>query len=411
MLLFIISIAVALSLSFFCSLMEACLLSISSVDIAQIAEKKPRFGAIWKDFRERINRPITIILIINTFAHTVGATVSGSKFNELFNPKWIAVYSILFSLVMIQWTEILPKTMGVRYNIRIAMLMTTPMRGLIWLFSPFLRITELFNRPFEGSRGAKARIDAIQDINILARFAALNKMISNDQRQIITQSMDLSRAQVKDIMIKRGDIKFLSTGMSLQEALVEGHLHHHTRFPLVEENSPDRVIGYVNFKDIVSALQLNPQDPSLAGIARPILYVRPEDTLASALTRLTKGYQHMAVVRGRENTTQGLIALEDIIEFIFGDIDYEYDMLPIYVYPIAGNRYLAGGGIIMEQLHEKVAPLIPPLQVTLDEWLKEGLAKVPAVEDSLIFGNLKFIIRKIRRSRIYEVILERREVQ
>jgi len=271
-----------------CSILEACLLSLSLTDIAKISEKKPLVAQTWKVFRENIQRPITVILIINTLAHTIGASLSGAKFDQLFGAKWVIVFSLVFSFVMIQWTEILPKTLGVKYNRRIAVMAAVPLKYLIAVFTPFVNVVQFFNRPFERGKHPGLEASAVNDISVLAKFAALQKMISEDQEKILAQTIKLPALKVRDIMVGREEIKFLSTKMSLMDALIEAHIHHHTRLPLIEGDDREKVLGYINFKDIVSALQTNPKDPSLKGIARPIIEVRGDEPVSVLLSKLTR---------------------------------------------------------------------------------------------------------------------------
>ncbi len=97
MFILIISILAAFLISFTCSLLEATVLSVANSDIAEISTKNRQIAKIWENFKGNIERPITVILVINTLAHTIGATISGAKFNQLFGEKWIALFSILFS--------------------------------------------------------------------------------------------------------------------------------------------------------------------------------------------------------------------------------------------------------------------------------------------------------------------------
>ena len=396
----------ALGVSFVCSVLEACVLSLSSVDIARISEKRPLVAQTWEVFRENIQRPITVILILNTLAHTIGASLAGAKFNQLFGTQWILAFSIIFSFIMIQWTEILPKTLGVKYNKYIAVAAGLPLKYLIVVFTPFVNIVQFLNKPFARNNTPDAAASALDDMSVLARHAALQKIISRDQEHIVSQTINLPRIRVKDIMVQKDEIKFLSTEMSLMDALIEAHVHHHTRLPLIENNNRDQVIGYVNFKDIVSALQTNPKDPSLAGICRPIQEVRENEQLSILLNLLTRGYQHIAIVKDSEGQVTGLVTLEDVIESIVGEMHDEYDVLPSYVYQIAVNRYLAGGGITLKALKEKTGLAIPETEQTLNEWLLTFLQKMPKVEDKMAHAGNTFITRKVRRSNIFEVIIE-----
>ncbi|MHB8866741.1 MAG: CNNM domain-containing protein, partial [Pirellulaceae bacterium] len=120
MTLFIVSVSMALLISAICSLMEATLLSLTPSQVAELAHRQPKLGAIWQRFKANVQPPIATILLLNTAAHTIGASVAGSQFDELFGDEWILAFSLVFTFVMLQFTEILPKTIGVRYNREVA---------------------------------------------------------------------------------------------------------------------------------------------------------------------------------------------------------------------------------------------------------------------------------------------------
>jgi len=407
MTIFLVAAISALVISFICSLAEACLLSLSLADIANISENKPYTGRIWKKFRENIQKPISVILIINTLAHTIGAATSGVKFSELFGAQWIALYSIAFSLMMIQFTEILPKTIGVRYNIVIAKMGGVVLNFLVKVFTPLLFLVELVNRPFEGGKERKISNDALDEISVLARFAYLNKLISKEQEKIVSRSLNITKVTATDIMVKREDIKVLSTDMELMDALIAAHMHHHTRYPLTEKGDLDNITGYVNFKDIVVALRINPQDPTLKGIVRPILRIKQNENLSVILGRMTQGHHHIAVVEDHLGKTIGLVTMEDAIEPIVGDIEDEYDIIPGTLIQTTGNTYIAGGSVLMQTLRDRINSNLPEAPATLDEWLHEQMKKHPQVNEKVAFGTTQFTVKKMRRDKIYEVIIQR----
>ncbi|HNX90530.1 MAG TPA: CNNM domain-containing protein [Candidatus Omnitrophota bacterium] len=374
---FIITVLISLSVSFMCSVLEACLLSLSVTDIAKMSEKHPRVADIWKRFKENIEKPIAVVLIVNTFAHTIGAALSGSQFNMLFGAQWVAVYSIVFSLVMIQWTEIMPKTLGVRYNKFFARIIAVPLDLLVKLFTPVVMLAHFLNKPFEEKKKQSFESRALNDISVLARFANINKMITTEQKNIVEEGLKLSAKTVTDVMVPIGEIKCLTTAMSLTDALLESHIHHHTRFPLMDVDKNGEIIGYVNFKDIVGVLQFNPGMPNLRGICRPIFSVNESITLTDLLSTLIKNYQHIAVVRDNTRKITGIVTMEDIIESIVGDINDEYDILPSYLYQISERRYVAGGGLMIADLNNVVGLDIPGKNITVNDWLLSRLNKTP----------------------------------
>lgn len=410
MIVLIVTILVALSISALCSLLEACSLSLSLTDIASISEKQPVIARIWKTFKENLEKPIAVILIVNTLAHTIGASLAGAQFNNLFGPKWIAGFSVVFSFAMIQWTEILPKTLGVKYNKWIASLAAVPLLFFVRAFTPIVLFFNFLNRPFISPKQRTIELDTLHDIAVLARFAALNNLLSKDQEEILSRTLHLSTIQINDVMVENEEVKYLSTTMSLTEALIYAHIHHHTRFPLTEGEYLDNIIGYVNFKDIVSVLQINPANPSLKGICRPILVIYEDASFPDLLNKLTRGYQHIAVVKDRQEHVLGIVTLEDVIEAIIGEVRDEYDLLPCHFYQITSSRYVAGGGIRLSELEEQLHLNLPAESTTLSEWLKEQYGRVPKIEEYILYEGSHFIVRKISRSNIYEVIIEARQI-
>jgi CBS domain containing-hemolysin-like protein len=403
----LLTVCIALSVSFTCSLLEATLLSVSTTDIAKISEFKPGVAAVWKRFKDNIQRPIAVILIINTFAHTIGAAVSGSQFHELFGAKWVGLFSVAFSIFMIQFTEILPKTYGIKYNRFFAQLVAKPLDLMVKLFNPVVFLMQAINRPFEGKKKMSGQVDALNDIMILAHFASLQNMISKEQEKIVSRSIGLAKTKVEDIMVPRNEMKCLSTSMTLAQALVEAHISHHTRFPLADPDQGGEIIGYVNFKDIVSALQLNPKDPSLRGICRPNLSVISGENLTHLLNQLTKSYQHIAMVRDCAGKTIGLVTLEDIVECIIGDLSDEYDILPDYCYQIAENRYVVGGGATLSSLRKQVDASFPDQSQSVNDWITHERKAVPKPEDAVQLGHLTLLVRKVSRGNVHELVVEK----
>jgi putative hemolysin len=408
MTLFIVAIAVTLSLSFLCSMLEACLLSLSNLDIARMSEKWPLPAKIWKNYKSNIQKPLAVILIINTFAHTIGASVSGAQFNKLFGNQWLALFSIVFSLVMIQWAEILPKTLAVKYNKAVGGIIGIPFNLIVYLFHPVSVAIEWMNRPFEG-KNKKTSDSATSDIRVLARSAFLENLISKEQEKLIARSVFMSALTAWDVMIERGDINILSTTMSLHDGLIAAHLQRHTRFPLAENGDIDKIVGYVNFKDIVGALQVNPSDPSLRGIMRPVLFVKDTTKLPELLAKLTRGYQHIAIVQNSAGTTIGLVTLEDIIESLVGDLQDEYDTPPDFIVQLSENRFRVGGNATFRQIKARAFhDLDRDDDVSIDQWIKEDLqGKVLSDNLTKIIGDYSFKARRIVRGNIYDIIVER----
>ena len=229
---FIASILIALCVSGLCSLMESVLLSLNAGDIAVITTNNRKLGETWAGFKRNIERPIAVILILNTTAHTIGAAVAGASFSDLFGAKWIWLFSLGFTFLMLQYTEILPKTVGVRYNRRLAGYFAHPLFIAVKVFSPLINLINLFNRPFEPRKNDAEKTSTVDEIMLMAALARQRDLIGQQQEQIIVGAANLSQRKLKDVMLPIEDVITLSDDMDLHEALELAHSDVQTAHPL-----------------------------------------------------------------------------------------------------------------------------------------------------------------------------------
>jgi CBS domain containing-hemolysin-like protein len=268
-------------------------------------------------------------------------------------------------------------------------------------------MTEFFNRPFEGKKKRETE-SAVSDIRVLARTAAIDNLISKEQERLISRSVLMTVLTARDVMINRNDINFLSCEMTLQEGLLASHIHRHTRFPLVEKNDIDHIIGYVNFKDIVGALHVNPGDPTLRGISRPVVFVTETTMLTDLLTKLTRGYQHIAIVQDKNRRTLGLVTLEDIIETLLGELQDEYDTPPDFIVQLAERRFRVGGNTTFRQVKARALPGVPLADdITIDAWIKQETNRNEPIEGfTRRLGDITIRVRRVVRGNVHDVIIE-----
>ena len=107
-------VGIALGVSFLCSLLEATLLSLTPAHMATLEAKRPASGRLWKRFKADIDKPLAAILSLNTIAHTVGAAGAGAQATKLFGELYFGIISAVLTLMILIFSEIIPKTLGAR---------------------------------------------------------------------------------------------------------------------------------------------------------------------------------------------------------------------------------------------------------------------------------------------------------
>ena len=402
MLIFVLSVLLALGVSFLCSLMEATLLSLTPAQVAEIGEKHPAQGRVWQQFKAAIEHPIAVILFLNTAAHTIGASVAGATFDELYGNEWIWLFALLFTLAMLQFTEIMPKTLGVRFNREIAAWSARPLQILVFLLHPLLYVIHSINRAF-GLKQTATRTATIKEIAALARLAQVSQEISHQQEKIIKATTRLSQLRVGDVLIPVEEVSFLSTSQSLQDALIAAHMDAHTRFPVCEQEDRDRVVGYVNFKELVYVMRTNPHNASLRGITRPLHSTSPDGSVADLLKTFVEQHVHIALVRDDAGKTLGIVTLEDLLEELVGDLQDEFDQLPHMFHPLSGGTWMVGGGLPIAVLARHLTLPLADEHGSLSAWLAQRLGRPPKPGDMHREAGAEFTVRRVRRGKVFEV--------
>ena len=404
-----VSLACALFVSHLCSLMEAAVLSVTPSQLAELRQKHPRTGELALALKREIDRPLAVILILNTAAHTVGAAVAGASFAELGYGRYMGVFSLIFTMVMVQFTELLPKTLGVRFNTSVLRVAVRPLHWASLVLSPLIRLTKLINRPFEGR--APVRPTPAEEISALAALARSSQAISSRQERIIRMAPSLSEKSAAEVMIALEDVSFLDADMSLDDAINATGDDFHTRYPLCIEGDRSRVPGYVNIKEIILAVRHGKGDMKVSDIMRPISFASSEDSASKLLEMFAAQHYHVTIVREADSgRTCGLVTLEDIVEELIGDLDDEFDPLPRTCYAPGDNLWVIGGGVPLAQLVRETGLDLPRRAESVSSWFGRELGRPVKVGETLRWKNAEFFVRKVRRGQVWEFHLKRRRL-
>lgn len=412
MTLFVFSVATALIVSFFCSLSEAAILSLSPSQIAKMSQTHPHLAEIWKRFKQNIDRPISVILLLNTTAHTIGAAIAGSQFDEIYGDEWIWAFSLVLTFVMLQFTEIAPKTLGVRLNYRVAIAIARPLEFLIRFLQPLLQLLHFLNRPFTSGNSEHATGRAtLEELSSMASFARLTNVINPDQEKIIQSVPQLSARTARQLMIPVEQVIFIKAEHSIREAIAVAQHDPHTRFPVYSGGDKNTIAGYVNLKELVFEQTTHPESNLLRPI-RPVVFIEPNITAQVLLKRFVDERIHLAIIKENDQTL-GLITMEDIIEEMLGELEDEFDRLPRMCQEVSGDTWMVGGGLTLKELNQRLGLHVgagDPGSLSVSDWFIRQIGRIPNTGESVAAENRLFQVRRMRRGRVFEIAIVNREL-
>lgn len=316
MTLLIIYIAIAIGVSFLCSLLEACLLSITPTYTAIIRPSRPRMAAKINELKDNIDRPLAAILSLNTVAHTVGAAGAGAQAAIVFGEASIAIFSAVLTLLILVISEIIPKTLGAMYWKSFAPVAALILPLLIWSMWPLVKMSQAITRLL--SRGKLQPPISREEIAAMADIGHREGVIDHGDSKVVSNLLKFDRLTVADIMTPRMVLFALDQTMTVGEAVSRKEDLRFSRIP-VFDGSVDTVTGFVLKSDLLFEALDGNAEKLLSDLRRDLGSVVETTLLEELFDALVHRDRHVALVVDAYGGTAGIVTLEDLIETLIGE--------------------------------------------------------------------------------------------
>jgi CBS domain containing-hemolysin-like protein len=315
MLLLVTYLLIAIGVSFLCSILEAVLLSVTPAFVESQLQEKPRQAQALREVREDLDESISSILILNTFAHTMGAAGVGAQAVKVFGPRWETLVAFLLTLAILYLSEIIPKTLGATYWKQLALRLAYVIKALVKLLYPMVwisaRLTSLFTSGDQSSAVSREELAALTKLG--ERHGALGQ-----QESLLMQNiLQLRQTRTEQILTPRTVVFALDASLTVSDALAQLKDVPFTRFP-VYESDLDTVVGVVLRRRIYEANREGAGDKPLADYVTPLLRVSEELPVLRLLDVFIKRREHLFLVEDEYGQTAGIVTLEDAMETLLG---------------------------------------------------------------------------------------------
>ncbi len=402
MMTFVVAVTSALLFSFLCSISEAVLLSVRHSHVEALG--KTRAGTILRNFKREIDIPIAAILVLNTIANTTGASIAGASFVDVWSEEHLPIFTIAFTLSILLFTEIIPKTLGVVLADRLAAPVALFVRFLVFVFKPILLVTRQISGLLR--RGGEAPITSLDEIRLLASLGRSEGVVRKNMAAMIEGAVALRELKARDVMVPRGGMSYLSSAHTMEENLRVVRQSGHSRFPFTPSGNPDDINGVVLTKDLLFHLRDRPeQPPDWDSLLTKALVVPASMPLERLLQTIRDERRHMAVVVDEYGGTQGLVTLEDVLEEIVGEIEDENDRVNPFIIKRADSSLLCRGWAETRKVFEALNVPYDSEAVSIGGLVAEEVGRVPRVGDLLRYNGLelKVLHASPRRAETVEV--------
>lgn len=396
----VLTVLWSLVVSFVCSVAEASILSITHAQIQSLGKTKA--AAILAHFKREIDLPIAAIVAFHTVAHTVGASVSGAIYVDVFGANTLWVFSLVFTLLVLIFSEILPKTLGVTFAKEVATPVAYTTSGLVFALRPLLWITNIFARLLRGNQATP--VTSMEEIRLLVAVGRSEGALGKRLADMIEGAARLRELTAYDVMVPRAQVVMLSGALDLEQNLAVARRSGHSRFPYSPDGELDNVKGVVLVKDLLFRLREG-EHVVLDELVNPILVVPSSAPLEKLLRTYQEERRHLALIVDEYGGAQGVVTLEDVLEEIVGEIEDESDRVDPSIVRRSNDVLLCRGLAETRKVFSLLGIEEETESVTMAGFVAELVGRVPRMGDSVERNGFRYTVLRAgaRRAERIEV--------
>jgi putative hemolysin len=411
----VIVLAIVLVGGFFAAT-EMALVSLREGQIRALSQRGKR-GARAARLAQDPNRFLSAVQIGVTLATLLSGTLGEAtlaakleaELKHSFSPGVasalaIAIVTLTISFFTLVLGELAPKRLALQRTMTFAMAaapfldrLATLARPLVWLLS---KSTNLVVRLLGGDPQAGRGVMTEQE---LRELLAGNQALSPDERHIVGEVFDAGKRQIREVLVPRTEVEFLSAQMPLADAAKIAVGAPYSRFPVYQE-SYDDVIGFVHARDLL--------DPAASATAlvgdvkRQVKLLPTSKTVLSSLSEMRKDHAHLAIVVDEYGGTAGIVTLEDLVEELIGDITDEYDVPDGHQREVRGGNVEVDGLLNLDEFAEQTGVVLPegPYE-TVAGYMLAILGHLPGEREAVEAAGHRLVVTEMDGRRIARVLV------
>lgn len=302
--------------SFLCSILESILLSTNVSYISVLEEVNPKAGKLLKNLKKDVDKSISSILILNTFANTLGATAIGVQAQNVFqNDSNIVLFvSIALTFCILFFAEIIPKTIGAIYWKELAPLASRLISFFIIITYPIIIITVFVTKKINKKKDSETV--SREELIHTAWLSEEDGEISDMESVLIENTLNLKSKKIKDILTPRSVVFAVQKDTLIKDLLDDKRTYKFSRVPVYDE-SIDSIVGVVLTKKIFKNAIKNPE-VKIESIMSKVNSINENIPVLKALHSFTKAKGHLLIVTDSYDQTEGIVTLEDCLETLLG---------------------------------------------------------------------------------------------
>ena len=308
-------VGAVLATSAVCSLFEAVLYAVPKSHIEMLKNEGQPAGRILFQLKQTVDRPIAAILSLNTIANTGGGAMAGALAATALGASRVGYFSVVFTLAILVFAEVVPKTVGVVYARALARWIARPLQWLVVVFRPLIALTQVAtNLVWSGHQEHRV---SDEEVLTLVGSGLRSGDFQPHEADVIANVLALETKTAKEVLTPRTVVFALDVATPLRDVAGNSALMKHSRVPVFEK-SLDDVVGIVHRADVLMSLAHDRFDVKIEDLMRPVHFVVETTPLDQLLRTFLEKRRHMVLVIDEFGGFVGIVTLEDVLEELIG---------------------------------------------------------------------------------------------
>lgn len=405
------AILVLLVLSAFFSGSETSLTGVSLPRMHTLEQQGDQRAGIVNELWRKKERLIGAILLGNNLVNIMASALATGLLIRLFGDAGVAYATIVMTLLILIFSEVLPKTYALHHADRLALSVAPIMRPVVLVLFPITHALHVLVRGTLKLFGVEmsASLSAERSEEELRGAIDLHAGESDEikhERAMLRSILDLADVEVAEIITHRKQVVSIDAGLAPSK-IVDAVLNSpHTRLPLWR-NEPDNIVGVLHAKALLRAVQAHPTDLDqldVMAIANVPWFIPESTDLLSQLQAFRARHEHFAIVVDEYGEVLGIVTLEDILEEIVGEIADEHDVVIEGVKLQKDGSILVDGAVTIRDLNRQFEWRLPDEEAaTVAGLVLNEARRIPDVGQAFVFHGFRFEILGRQRNQITSI--------
>ena len=396
-------------LAFILLLPLSAFFSSSETAYFNLRKHRGNFSSRVKDIINDPEKLLVTILTGNTFVNIAIASLAAVITHEIFEESSIAILVevLVVTVIILIFGEILPKVIALRNSEKFAELFKFPIRFLLFLFAPFVYISNIIIKiPTLIPMDKEKIFDSEEELKILTEIGEKEGTLQEEESDIIQSIFDFKDKNVREIMMPRVDMVAIDSESSIDDVMDLISVKQFSKIPVFKDNI-DKIVGIIYAKDLLPYLTGSRPNISIFKLARTPFFVPETKDIDELMKDFKNKKMNIAIVVDEWGGTSGLITLEDIVEEVLGEIQDPYDTDKSLIFKQKDNSMIIDGKITIWDLQEEVEIEFPEDREydTLAGFILDSIGDIPSIEQLIEYQDYKIIVKSIEGNRIDKVHL------